>query len=239
MAKAAAAYGATALLSNHSEFDDAFYKAHTAASRQGDEANPFDVGADAVARYFKVVQYLHRGCEASGDGTVTGAGAQRLLRESGRLGISLPDQRAVPDTAQERFQLRELPRSQFSAPLLLDIAKNVDYFRECGPSSSGKANDSLAALGRGRDPNDIAETFQAAEQLVYRLFADARALGQNARTDTVRTRKLKHSDMGKPQLIEARGIQPLDDAPVDGLSRNAQQGADQHVFRFHGRSRGC
>jgi hypothetical protein len=57
MAKAAAAYGATALLSNHSEFDDAFFKAHTAASRQEGEANPFDAGADAVARYFNVVQY--------------------------------------------------------------------------------------------------------------------------------------------------------------------------------------
>jgi metallo-beta-lactamase class B len=34
MAKAAD-YGATVLLSNHSEFDDAFFKAHTAASRQG------------------------------------------------------------------------------------------------------------------------------------------------------------------------------------------------------------
>jgi metallo-beta-lactamase class B len=56
MAKAAADFGATALLSNHSEFDDAFFKAHTAASRQPGEANPFDVGADGVARYFTVVE---------------------------------------------------------------------------------------------------------------------------------------------------------------------------------------
>src|SRR5215469_3435666 len=56
MAKAAADYGATALLSNHSEFDDAYLKAHTAASRQPGEANPFEVGADAIARYFTVVQ---------------------------------------------------------------------------------------------------------------------------------------------------------------------------------------
>jgi metallo-beta-lactamase class B len=56
MAKAAADYGATALLSNHSEFDDAFFKAHSAANRQPGEANPFDVGTDGVARYFSVVQ---------------------------------------------------------------------------------------------------------------------------------------------------------------------------------------
>ena len=56
MAKAAADYGATVLLSNHSEFDDAYFKAHTAAGRKPGEPNPFEVGADGVARYFTVVQ---------------------------------------------------------------------------------------------------------------------------------------------------------------------------------------
>jgi metallo-beta-lactamase class B len=56
MAEAAAAYGATALLSNHSEFDNAYLKAHTAADRQPGDPNPFDVGTDGVARYFQVVQ---------------------------------------------------------------------------------------------------------------------------------------------------------------------------------------
>jgi len=56
MAKAAAEYGATALLANHTEFDNAFYKAHVAADRKPGEANPFDVGAEGVARYFTVVQ---------------------------------------------------------------------------------------------------------------------------------------------------------------------------------------
>jgi metallo-beta-lactamase class B len=56
LAKAAADYGATVLLSNHSEFDDAYFKAHTAASRKPGEPNPFDVGAAGVARYFTVVQ---------------------------------------------------------------------------------------------------------------------------------------------------------------------------------------
>jgi len=56
MAKAAADYGATALITNHTEFDNAFFKAHTAADRKPGETNPFDVGADAVSRYFTVVQ---------------------------------------------------------------------------------------------------------------------------------------------------------------------------------------
>ncbi len=56
MAKAAADFGATVLLSNHSEFDDAYFKAHTAAHRTPGERNPFDVGANGVARYFSVVQ---------------------------------------------------------------------------------------------------------------------------------------------------------------------------------------
>ena len=55
-AKAAAAYGATVLLSNHTEFDNGYYKAHTAAFRKPGEPNPFDVGQNGVARYFTVVQ---------------------------------------------------------------------------------------------------------------------------------------------------------------------------------------
>lgn len=55
-AKAAADYGATVLLSNHTEFDNGYYKAHTAANRVAGESNPFDVGADGVARYFGVVR---------------------------------------------------------------------------------------------------------------------------------------------------------------------------------------
>ena len=55
-AKAAADYGATVLMSNHTEFDNGYYKAHTAANRKPGEPNPFDVGKDGVARYFTVVQ---------------------------------------------------------------------------------------------------------------------------------------------------------------------------------------
>jgi metallo-beta-lactamase class B len=56
VAKAAADYGATVLLSNHTEFDNGYYKAHTAAYRKTAEPNPFDVGRDGVARYFTVVE---------------------------------------------------------------------------------------------------------------------------------------------------------------------------------------
>jgi metallo-beta-lactamase class B len=56
MAKAAADFGATAILSNHTEFDNGYFKAHTAAHRRPGESNPFDVGRAAVDRYFTVVQ---------------------------------------------------------------------------------------------------------------------------------------------------------------------------------------
>ncbi len=56
MKKAAADFGATVLLSNHSEFDNGYLKAHTAADRKPGEANPFDVGRDAVDRYFTVTE---------------------------------------------------------------------------------------------------------------------------------------------------------------------------------------
>jgi metallo-beta-lactamase class B len=56
MARAAADFGATALLSNHSEFDNGYLKAQTAAARkQPGEPNPFEVGREGVARYFDTV----------------------------------------------------------------------------------------------------------------------------------------------------------------------------------------
>jgi metallo-beta-lactamase class B len=56
MAKAASDFRATALLSNHTEFDNGYYKAHTAANRKPGDPNPFDVGAAAVGRYLTVVE---------------------------------------------------------------------------------------------------------------------------------------------------------------------------------------
>jgi len=53
-AAAAAAAGATVLMTNQSEFDAAASKLRMLADRRPGEAHPLDMGADAVARYFKV-----------------------------------------------------------------------------------------------------------------------------------------------------------------------------------------
>ena len=56
IAKAAADAGATVILSNHSEYDNAYTKARLiAAKRETGENHPFIVGADAVQRYFTVM----------------------------------------------------------------------------------------------------------------------------------------------------------------------------------------
>jgi metallo-beta-lactamase class B len=54
MAATAAAANATILMSNHSEFDSAFTKIRVLASRKPGEPHPFEVGKEAVARYFTV-----------------------------------------------------------------------------------------------------------------------------------------------------------------------------------------
>jgi metallo-beta-lactamase class B len=54
MAAAAAAANATILMSNHSEFDNAVTRIKTLAARKAGEPHPFDLGREAVARYFKV-----------------------------------------------------------------------------------------------------------------------------------------------------------------------------------------
>src|ERR1051326_2483936 len=56
LAAAAAAYNATVLISNHTAFDDAWTKARLAAWRPQGEPNPFEVGKEGVANYFKVLE---------------------------------------------------------------------------------------------------------------------------------------------------------------------------------------
>jgi metallo-beta-lactamase class B len=54
MAALAATVNATVLMSNHSEFDNAVTKIKMLAARKPGEPHPFDLGRNAVARYFKI-----------------------------------------------------------------------------------------------------------------------------------------------------------------------------------------
>ncbi|MGD1093925.1 MAG: MBL fold metallo-hydrolase [Bryobacteraceae bacterium] len=56
MAAAAAAANATILMSNHTEFDNAIPKIKMLAARKPGEPHTFDIGKEAVARYFKVTE---------------------------------------------------------------------------------------------------------------------------------------------------------------------------------------
>ena len=62
IAAQAAATGATVLLSNHSEFDNAVDKNRMLAGR-GDGPHPYEVGADWVGRYFEVMQHCARAAQ--------------------------------------------------------------------------------------------------------------------------------------------------------------------------------
>lgn len=62
IAAKAAATGATVLLSNHSEFDNAFNKNRMLAGR-GDGPHPYELGADWVQRYFQVMQSCARAAQ--------------------------------------------------------------------------------------------------------------------------------------------------------------------------------
>lgn len=50
----AADAGATIIMGNQSQFDNAAFKLRTLADRRADEPHPMEVGAAAVARYFKI-----------------------------------------------------------------------------------------------------------------------------------------------------------------------------------------
>ena len=61
-ARQAAATGATVLLSNHSEFDYAIHKNRMIPGR-GNGPHPYEMGADAVQRYFQVMQGCARAAQ--------------------------------------------------------------------------------------------------------------------------------------------------------------------------------
>jgi hypothetical protein len=50
------------MLSNHSEFDNAFNKNRMLAGR-GNAPHPYDVGAEGVQRYFRVMQGCARAAQ--------------------------------------------------------------------------------------------------------------------------------------------------------------------------------
>jgi metallo-beta-lactamase class B len=56
MAETAARTGATIVMSNHTEFDNAVPKVKAIAARKSGEPHPFDVGKELVGRYFKVTK---------------------------------------------------------------------------------------------------------------------------------------------------------------------------------------
>jgi metallo-beta-lactamase class B len=62
MAAKAAETGATVLLSNHSEFDNAYNKNRMLAGR-GKGPHPYEIGADWVQRYFRVMQGCARAAQ--------------------------------------------------------------------------------------------------------------------------------------------------------------------------------
>jgi Phage integrase family len=62
IAEKAAAVGATVLLSNHSEFDNAFNKNRMIAGR-GNGPHPYEIGATWVQRYFQVMQQCARAAQ--------------------------------------------------------------------------------------------------------------------------------------------------------------------------------
>ncbi len=72
MAAKAAETGATVILSNHSEFDNAVNKNRMLAGR-GDGPHPYDVGADGVQRYFQVLQGCARAAQLGLERTAWGS----------------------------------------------------------------------------------------------------------------------------------------------------------------------
>ena len=81
------------------------------------------------------------------------------------------------------------------APFALDVAQYVDDFRVCSATAFGEADDARATVVWDVGAHDITEAFEAPQQLVHRLFANAGALGEKAGANSVRAGKLQYRDV--------------------------------------------
>jgi metallo-beta-lactamase class B len=68
--KAAADFGATWLITNHSQYDNAWLKAHTAMNRKPGDPSPFDLGVARVATYFVALQSCAQAAKVRSTGSI-------------------------------------------------------------------------------------------------------------------------------------------------------------------------
>jgi hypothetical protein len=115
---------------------------------------------------------------------------------------------------------------------VLNFAKHLHGFRVRGVSAPRKADDSCAPLVRSVRPDQVSEIFETSEQAIYGLLAHPSALGENAGASPIGARKSEERHVRQAEFRKARRIQIVDDTPVNGLGRNAQQRADEHVAGF-------
>src|SRR6516162_961889 len=162
---------------------------------------------------------LHPGCGRHRTRVDTRGVCSQLVKRSIRR---LANQRALPDTEQQRFELGEMPDSELSVPLAFDVAEDIVDLRVSGASSFGQADNSRASFIGCVGPGEIPEGFEAPQELVHSLLAHAGALGKHPRADPIRARKLQHRHMRHAELVEAGGVELLDDPAVNSLRRNAE-----------------
>ena len=119
---------------------------------------------------------------------------------------------------------------KLGAPLALDVPEDVEDFRVGGVSALGQTDDAGAAfLGRIAS-GEIPETFEAPKKLVHGLLAHAGPLGQHAWSNAVGARELQYRHGWHTQPVETCGVESVDDPTGNGLGRNPQKGADEHLF---------
>jgi hypothetical protein len=132
---------------------------------------------------------------------------------------------------EQGLELSERCRSELGAPFLLNLSQNLVNSRVGIAAPFRQPDDSRATLARSVGPRQIAKSLETPQQLIHGLLADSRALREHAGANAIGSWKLEDRHVRDAQLLESGSIETIDDAPVNGLRRNPQQGAKKHVVR--------
>src|SRR5215469_4010898 len=107
-----------------------------------------------------------------------------MLENTGKF-RTLGDQRALPDAQQQFLELMEIPRTEFSAPLSLDVLQDIDDLGINSVPTPGKPHHSRPTLFWGIGPGEITELLEGSEQTVHGLLAHTGAFRERAGTNSI------------------------------------------------------
>src|SRR6185312_4153550 len=164
-------------------------------------------------------------------GLATGADRSLSRRAAARRGDRV-------ELREQAAELAELPRSQLSFPVVLDLLDDLVDRVGRSATSAGEANALVTLVLPVGLAGQVSELLQLPEQVVERLLGHARVLRELRGTLVLGAGVAPDVHVRRNEIGEAALVQPREHAPAHRLPRDSQQRPDQRRWGGVSRPRG-